>query len=331
MDGNQAISVVTGASGFVGSHLVELLLAKGHKVKCIVRKTSNLRWIKDKPVEIYDCGLYDKEKLKGVLKDADYLYHVAGIVKAKDWEGYYKGNVETTKNLLETVKEVNKNIKRVILVSSLTACGPSLDGKPVTEQTEPHPITRYGKSKYEEEKLAYKFMGEIPITIIMPHAIYGERDTEIFQYFKTYKAGLLPLIGFNKKNLNLIHVSDLVEGIFLASMSEKAIGQKYFMASEEIYDWPRIGKAIERAFGKKALTIRLPHFIVYAVAAVAEFFFLFSKNAATFNIEKARDWVQENWTCDVTKAKNELGYRQKVFLDEGIKRSIDWYKEMKWL
>lgn len=328
---NKTISVVTGASGFVGSHLVDLLLTKGHHVKCLIRKTSNPRWIKDKPVEIVDCGLYDKEALKKELKDVDYLFHVAGIVKAKDWEGYYRGNVETTKNLLETVKEVNPSIKRVILISSLTACGPSLDGKPVTEKTEPHPITRYGQSKYEEEKLANTFMSSIPITIIMPHAVYGERDTEIFQYFQLYKAGLLPLIGFGEKHLNLIHVSDLVNGIYLASTSEKSIGQKYFMASEEIYTWPRIGEAISKAFGKKAITIRLPHFLIYTVAAVAQFFSMFSKNAATFNLEKARDWVQKNWTCDVSKAMNDLGYRQKVSLDEGIKRSIDWYKEMKWL
>jgi len=328
---NKVVSVVTGASGFVGSHLVDYLLGKGHHVKCILRSTSNKRWLENKEVEIVDCGLYNKEALKTVLKDADYLYHVAGIVKAKDWEGYYRGNVETTKNLLESIKEANIPVKRVIIVSSLTACGPSLDGTPVSESTEPHPITRYGKSKYEEEKLARSFMDTIPITIIMPHAVYGERDTEIYQFFKTYKGGLMPLIGFNDKKLNLVHVSDLVEGIYLASVSEKAIGQKYFIASEEIYNWPMIGDAIAKAFGKKALTIRLPHVIVYTVAVFAEFFSIFSKGAATFNIEKAKDWVQPNWTCDVTKAKNELGFRQKVLLEEGIKRTIDWYREMKWL
>lgn len=325
------ISVVTGASGFVGSHLVDLLLEKGHHVKCILRKTSNRRWLEGKPVEIVDTGLYDKNSLKEVLKGADYLFHIAGIVKAKTWEDYYRGNVETTKNLLESVKEVNPAIKRVILVSSLTACGPSLDGKPVTEETEPHPITRYGKSKYEEEKLARKFMSDIPITIIMPHAVYGERDTEIYQFFKTYKGGLMPLIGFNEKRLNLIHVKDLVDGIYLASVSEKAIGQKYFIASEEIYNWPLIGDVIAKAFGRKALTIRIPHFLVYTIAFIAEGVTYFSKSAATFNIEKAKDWVQENWTCDVSKAKNEIGFRQNVLLEEGMKRTIDWYREMKWL
>jgi dihydroflavonol-4-reductase len=328
---NKIISVVTGSSGFVGSHLVDLLLAKGHHVRCLVRKSSNLRWLKDKPVEIFDCGLYDKEALKTVLKDADYLYHVAGIVKAKDWDGYYKGNVETTKNLLEVIKEVNQNIKRVIIVSSLTACGPSLDGIPVNELTTPHPITRYGKSKFEEEKLANSFMSSVPITIIMPHAVYGERDTEIYQFFKMYKGGLMTLIGFDDKKLNLVHVSDLVDGIYLASVSEKAVGQKYFIASEEIYNWPAIGEAISKAFGKKAITVKLPHFLVYTVAVFAQFFSMFSKQPATFNIEKAKDWVQPNWTCDVSKAKNELGFRQNVSLDEGIKRSIDWYREMKWL
>ncbi len=327
----KVISVVTGGSGFVGSHLVDLLLEKGHHVKCIVRKSSNLRWLKGKPVEIVNSGLYDKNLLKEILSDTDYLFHVAGIVKAKTWEDYYKGNVETTKNLLESVKEVNPKIKRVIIVSSLTACGPSLDGSPVTELTEPHPITRYGKSKYEEEKLAKSFMNSIPITIIMPHAVYGERDTEIYQFFKTYKGGLMPLIGFDQKKLNLVHVQDLVKGIYLASLSEKAVGQKYFIASEEIYNWPLIGDVIAKAFGKKALTLRIPHFLVYTIAFFAEGFSYFSKSAATFNMEKARDWVQPNWTCNVTKAKDELGFRQEILLEEGIKRTIDWYREMKWL
>ncbi|NLT52400.1 MAG: NAD-dependent epimerase/dehydratase family protein, partial [Ignavibacteria bacterium] len=97
------VSVVTGGTGFVGSHLADLLIAKGHKVKVIARNTSSMKWLEGKDIEVADCGLFDKEKLIQVVKDADYVFHVAGVVKAKEWEDYLKGNVETTKNVLDAV------------------------------------------------------------------------------------------------------------------------------------------------------------------------------------------------------------------------------------
>lgn len=325
------ISVVTGASGFVGSHLVDKLLKEGHHVKCILRKSSSLRWLEGKPVEIIDCGLFDKDALKNVLKDADYLFHVAGVVKAKTNEEYLRGNVETTRVLLEAVSEVNSNIKRVVIISSQTACGPSLDGKPCTEETKEHPITRYGKSKLAQEQLAMSYSDRLPISIVRAVAVYGPRDTEVYLVFKTYKQGLLGLIGFNRKLVNIIHVSDLVDGIYLAAINEKAKGQIYFIGSQEYYDWIQIGKAISKAMGKKALTVRVPHLIVYIVAFFAEFFSLFSSKAATFNIEKAKDFVQQYWICDVSKAVNELGFKQKISLEKGMQETVEWYRGMKWL
>ena len=325
------ISVVTGASGFVGSHLVDRLISEGHDVKCILRKSSSHRWLEGKPVQIIDCGLFDKEALKNVLKDADYLFHIAGVVKAKKEEGYFSGNVETTRTLLVVLSEVNTNIKRVVISSSMTACGPSLDGKPCTEEIPEHPITTYGRSKLEQEKVAKQFMDKLPISIVRLHAVYGERDTEIYKVFQTYKMGLMTLVGFDEKRLNIIHVEDAVNGIYNAAIKEKAKGEIYFLASEKTYTWPEISDAISKAFGRKALTIRIPHSIVYTVAAVAQFFAMFSSKAATFNLEKARDFVQKDWTCDVSKAMKDLEYRQMINLDDGMKRTIDWYKEMKWL
>ena len=328
---NKIISVVTGGSGFVGSHLVDLLISEGHQVRCIVRESSSLKWLEGKQVEIYKCGLFDKVELKEVMKDADYLFHVAGVVKAKKEEGYYKGNVETTRNLLDTILEVNNSIKRVLIVSSQTAAGPSPRMDAITEAHTPTPITTYGRSKLAQEQLAKSYMNKMPITIVRPSAVYGERDTEIYLIFKTYKQGLMTLVGFNDKRVSLIHVADLAKGIYKAAISEKGIGQTYFISSKEYYSWPQVSKVISKVMGKKALQLRIPHPIVYTVAAIAQFFAIFSSKAATFNLEKARDFVQTYWTCDISKAENELGYRQEVSLEEGLKRTIDWYREMKWL
>lgn len=327
----QSIAVVTGANGFVGSHLVDLLLSKNYRVRCLVRKSSNLRWLEGKNVEIYDTGLFDKEGIRKAFKDAEYIYHVAGVVKSKTKEGYFKGNVDTTRNLLEVALENSKTIKRFLVVSSQTVTGPSTKDKPVDETTECKPITTYGKSKLEEEKLVMSFKNKLPVTICRAPAVYGERDTEIFIYFNTFNKGLTTTIGFNKKELSLIHAIDLVEGFYLAATSDKAVGEIYFIGSEKFYSWEEINSITSKILNKKPIIVKVPHFLVYTIAAIAQFFALFSSKPATLNIEKAKDITQQYWTCNTSKAIRDLGYRQKISIEEGIWRTCDWYKQMKWL
>jgi nucleoside-diphosphate-sugar epimerase len=328
---NNSIAVITGANGFVGSHLVDLLLEKNFKVRCITRKSSNLRWLNGKNIEIHNCGLFDKEGLKKAFKDAEYIFHVAGVVKSKKPEGYFKGNVDTTKFLLQTALEFRENIKRFLIVSSFTATGPSQPGKHVTEETECHPITTYGRSKLEEEKTAESFMDKLPITICRAPAVYGERDTEILIFFKTFKKGLMTTIGFNRKEISLIHVSDLVNGLYLAAINTKSINEIYFISSENYYTWEEVGDVTSKIMKKRPLKVKVPHFMVFTIAAVAQFFALFSSKPATLNIEKARDITQTSWTCDTSKAVRDLGYHQKISLEEGIRRTVEWYEKMKWL
>lgn len=328
---DKQVAVVTGGTGFVGSHLVDLLLDKGFEVRCITRRSSDLRWLKGKDVKIFDCGLYNKEALKEVIKDSDYLFHVAGVVKSKTREGYFKGNVETTRTLIEATLESGTSLKRFLVVSSQTVTGPSLDGNPVNEETECKPITTYGKSKLEEEKLVLSYKDKLPITICRAPAVYGERDTEIFIYFKTFSKGLTTTIGFNEKKLSLIHVLDLVNGFYLAATKDIAIGKIYFISSEEFYTWPQINEITSKIIGRKPIVIKVPHFMVYTIAAVAQFAAMFSSKPATLNIEKAKDITQQYWICDTSKAVKELSYHQSISIEEGINRTIDWYKKMKWI
>ena len=328
---SKQIAVVTGSNGFVGSHLVDLLLDKNFSVRCVVRESSNLKWLDGKDIEIFKCGLFDKGGLATALKDADYIYHVAGVVKSKTKEGYFTGNVETTRNLLDVALEQNKNLKRFVVVSSLTVTGPSLNGQPVNEETECAPLTTYGKSKYEEEKLALGYKDKLPITICRAPAVYGERDTEIFIYFQNFAKGVTTKIGFDKKILDLIHVADLVEGFYMAAISDKAIGEVYFISSEKFYSWDEINSITSKVLNKKAVKILVPHSLVYTIAAIAQFFSLFSSKAATLNLEKAKDLVQHAWICDTSKAMRDFGYRQNVSIEEGVERTCKWYKEMKWI
>ncbi len=328
---NNSIAVVTGANGFVGSHLVDLLLGKNYKVRCIIRKTSNLRWLEGKNVEIYDNGLFDNDGLRKAFKDAEYIFHVAGVVKSKKPEGYFKGNVDTTRNLLNVSLEFKDTIKRFLIVSSQTATGPSLNSKPVNEETECHPITTYGRSKLAQEKLSQAYMDRIPITICRAPAVYGERDTEILIFFKTFNKGLMTTIGFDKKKISLIHVIDLVNGFLLAAVNDNAKNQIYFISSEKYYTWKEIGNVTSNITGKNPIKVKVPHSVVFSIASAAQFFAMFSSKPATLNIEKAKDITQNSWTCDTSKAINDLDYHQKISIEEGIKRTVEWYKEMKWI
>lgn len=328
---NRPIAAVTGANGFVGSHLVDFLLEKNIEVRCIVRKSSNLQWLEGKDLKIFDCGLFDKEGLREAFKGVNYIFHIAGVVKAKDESGYFKGNVESTKILLEVAEEMKDQLKRFVVVSSQTVSGPAQKGKPVNEEMKPNPLTTYARSKLKQEEVALSYKDVFPITICRAPAIYGERDTEIFIYFQVFNRGLTTLIGFDKKELSLLHVADLAEGLYLAAISEESSGEIYFISSEKYYNWDEVGKVTSKVLGKKAFRIRIPHFIVFTIAAFAQFFAMFSSKPATLNIEKARDLVQSYWICDTSKAMRELGYRQKVSLEEGIKRTCEWYKKMKWI
>ena len=329
---DKQIAIVTGANGFVGSHLVDYLLTKDFEVRCIVRKSSNLRWLKNKNVIIFDCGLFNKDGIRKAFNGANYIFHVAGVVKAKNEAGYFRGNVEATKVLLEVAEEFKENIKKFLIVSSQTVSGPSSSiNNPVNEETDCKPLTTYARSKLKQEQVTLAFKEIFPVTICRAPAIYGERDTEIFIYFQVFNRGLTTMIGFDKKELSLLHVADLVEGLYLAAISDKANGEIYFISSEKFYTWDEVGKITSKVLNKKAFRIRLPHFIVFTVAAFAQFFAMFSSKPATLNIEKAKDLTQRYWTCDTSKAIRDLGYSQKISIEEGIKRTCDWYKQMKWI
>jgi dihydroflavonol-4-reductase len=328
---NRQTAVVTGANGFVGSHLVDLLIENNYIVRCITRKSSNLKWLKNKDIQIFDSGLLDKEGLRKAFQGADYIYHVAGVIKSKKPEGYFHGNVETARVLLETAIEFKDTIKKFLVVSSQTAAGPSYNGKVITEDDPCNPITTYGRSKLAEEELAKSFMNLLPITICRAPAVFGDRDTEIFIFFKTFSKGLMTTIGFDKKLISLIYVKDLVKGFMLAAESEKSTGQTYFISSEKYYTWDEIGEITAKVLGKNPIKIKVPHSIVYTIAAVAQIMAMFSSKPATLNIEKSKDLTRNAWICDTSKAIRELNYHQTIPIEEGIKRTCEWYKQQGWL
>ncbi len=321
---------VTGSTGFIGSHLVERLIKKGYRVKCLVRKHSNNKWLKKLPVEYVYGDLFDVEPLRKAISDVQYIYHIAGVTASRTKRGYFLGNQEATKVLLKAA-ETNSNLKRFVLAGSLSAVGPSTDGKTVNEESKLQPITTYGKSKLAAEKEVLSFQDKIPFTIVRIPAVYGPRDTATLDFFKTVNNGIIPLVGFKNKYVNILHVDDVVDGLILAGEHPDAVGKTYFIGSDKAYTWEDIGKVTQEIIHRKTIKVRIPEFIVVIVAAIYHLIDIFSKKPSVFNFEKSKDIIADAWICDILKAKNELGFQQKITLEEGVKETFKWYKEVGWI
>ena len=326
-------TLVTGATGFIGSHLAERLAADGHDVRILLRETSNRKWIEGIDADLVVGSLSDVDSLKRAVEGVDVVYHIAGVVASKDRAGFYRGNVDATRNLLMAIEEVNPEIKRFLHSSSLAAVGPaSRADAPVDEGFAFRPITTYGESKADAETVVLEYAERIPTTIIRPPAVYGPRDVGIYTFFQVAARGIAPLIGSDRKLVSLVHVDDLVNGMVMAAESEKAIGETYFISSEEFYDWRQVGDITARVLGrKKPRYIGIPHGLVHLVAGVSGFIGRFQSKPPILDREKGRDITQPYWICSVDKAKNDFGYAQRVSIEKGIEGTVGWYKEHGWL
>jgi dihydroflavonol-4-reductase len=325
------IAFVTGGTGFIGSHLIDRLLTKGYHVRALVRNPRNLGFLKGLPIEIIEGDLFSTEALERAITGADYVYHVAGLVAAKSKAEFYRGNRDATRNMAEITARVNPTVKKFVHISSQTAVGPGSGMSPVNESTPPHPLTTYGKSKLASEEEVLKFKEKIPVTILRVSAVYGPRDTATFDYFKSAYMGLELLIGFHDTYVSLVHSTDLVTGIILAGEKDVAKGQIYFLGSEQYYTWNEIGYVTKNVLNRSLFRVRVPKPLVFVIAGISGLASQFKQKPSVLNFEKAYDLTQDNWCCDISKAKNELGYRQEVTLADGVKETIAWYLQNKWM
>ena len=323
--------LVTGATGFVGSHVADRLIEKGHEVRALVRQTSSMAWLDGKSIEQVKGNMLEAESLEHAVKNVDAVVHVAGVTAARTKEGFFAGNQLATRALLEAVRRYNPRLSRFVLCSSQAAVGPSLDGQPITELTPPHPITTYGKSKRAAEEESERARQDFPVTILRLSAVYGPRDTAVLTFFQTVNKRLKPLIGLQDKHINLVHVADVAESVVLSLEHDASRNETYFISSEQQYTWREISELTAEILNKRGVVIKLPHALVYGVAGLSEFLSIFQKKPSVLNWEKGRDIVQANWTCSVEKAKQEIGYRQRVSLEDGIKETTEWYRQQGWL
>lgn len=316
---------VTGATGFIGSHLVDALLKRGCEVTCLVRASSSLIYLEGLNVRLVygDCCIADS--ISEAIKDSDYIFHIAGLTKAKNTDDFHKVNVVGTANLLNVVLKSGHNINRFFYLSSLAATGPSYNGFPLKEDCEPRPVSVYGRSKYEAERLVYSCKDKLPVTIIRPPAVYGPKDKDMLMFFKMISKGYVPYWG--KSFYSFIYVEDLINGIIESSLSKEAEGEIFFISDGCIYSSDDVVNAVSDAVEKKPFKLPVPDFIMPLFGSISERF----KNVTIINTDKVKELKYKNWTCDSGKINRLINIAPRVKMKEGAKWTADWYRIHKWL
>jgi dihydroflavonol-4-reductase len=310
---------------------MELLLQRGIQVRCLVRRSRpNLGWAEGLPIEIVRGSYYDVDSLREAIGTADYVLHIAGVTKARKPREYNDGNVLSTRNLLEAAA-TNPNLKKFCFISSLTATGPSADGKQVDEDTPCNPITTYGITKLEAETICQLYATRIPLVILRPPAVYGPRDHDGLEIFQWASKGYIPAMGSKEKMVSLIYGPELARAIVEATISEKTTGETYFVSDRQSYSLYETMVKIAGMSGKRAKTLVIPKWLLYGLAGVTEAFSVFQSGPPVLNIEKVRDLVQKNWVCSPRKLEEHIGFRTQVSIEDGLRRTLDWYKEYGWL
>jgi len=323
--------LVTGGTGFVGSHLVGLLLARGYDVACLVRDPGRLNWLSGLKVRVVVGDCSDPRSLGNAVRNVSVIYHVAGLTKAFRSADYYAVNQQGTRNVLEACGTYNPDLRKFVLVSSLAAVGPALGSGPVTDRDEPHPVSDYGKSKLLAEEEALKFKKQFPIVIIRPSAVYGPRDLDVFELFKWAAKGVILDVRGGERYLNWCYVEDLAEALLLAGERTVPSGSIYFAAEDRVYSTTEFHQALLRTGGVQARVISVPVWMGYAIGAASEAAGFVSGRATIMTRQKVREAVQQYWTCDLAKARQDLGFIAQVPLEQGLERTWKWYREQKWI
>jgi nucleoside-diphosphate-sugar epimerase len=324
-------ALVTGASGFVGSHISDVLIERGWRVRCLVRKTSDLRWLSPDRVELVYGDVVDPHSLEKATDGVDVVFHAAGTTRAPDEAAYRRHNTEGTRNVARVAASQSTPPRRVILVSSLAAGGASLPGRPRGEEDDDRPLGIYGRSKLDAERALREQEGKLAWTILRPPAVYGPRDSGFILLARMAARGWIPGVTGPKQPVTVIHGRDLARGVVDAAESTRSVGRVYYLTHPELTTILDMGRSMARAMGKRARSLPLPRaalpglgWLINAVAGA-------TGRSAPLPEDRLQDLLAPAWTCDPSRAREEFGFEAKVDLSSGIPETVEWYRREGWL
>lgn len=328
--------LITGASGFIGSFIVEEALRKGFDTWAAVRKSSSKEYLKDERINFIELNLSSKAQLIEQLRghDFDYVVHAAGVTKCLNKQDFHRINTEGTKNLIDAILELQMPLKRFVFVSSLSIFGAIKEQQPYDEIREtdtPQPNTEYGRSKLAAEKYLESLGSRVPYIILRPTGVYGPREKDYFMMAKSIKQHSDFAVGYKRQDITFVYVSDVVQAIFLA-LDKGENGRKYFLSDGEVYQSTTFSDLIHEELGRPWwIRITAPVWVLRIITFCGEYIGKMTGKVTALNNDKFNILRQRNWRCDIQPAIDELGYKPTVKLADGVRKSIKWYKEQGWL
>lgn len=321
---------LTGANGFVGSHIAESCLKEEFQLTCLLRKSSDTTFIRNLIYTRVTGDINDENALSRFVRNQNIIIHNAGLTKAKNESEYMEVNANGTKNILNAILQFNPKIRRFILISSQAAVGPTSSSEPLDESIPKRPITAYGRSKARAEEICQEYSNKIPITIIRPPAIFGPREKDIYEYFRIINKGIQPVIG-QENTFSVVSIQNLVKGILISIHKQNKNLECYFITDEGDYTWDQFSSMIADQLNKKPIKIKIPNWIVIIMVGINEVYSKIFKKAVLLNKEKLKEMKQTRWVVTSQKATKELGYRPVLTTKQAIAITVDWYKENGWL
>jgi len=336
--------LITGASGFIGSFIVEEALRRGFETWAAVRGSSSRQFLTDNRIHFIELNLSSEEQLCEQLKDHqfDYVVHAAGVTKCLNKADFHRINTEGTQNLVRAIIALKMPLRRFVYISSLSIMGAIREQQPYTEileSDEARPNTAYGRSKLEaeqwlcllNEKLEMRNEELFPFVILRPTGVYGPRERDYFMMAKSIQSHTDFAVGYKQQDITFVYVTDVVQAVFLAC--EKGVtGRKYFLSDGEVYQSSTFSNLIRKELGNPWwIRITAPIWVLRVVTFVGEYVGRLTGKVTALNNDKYNIMRQRNWRCDIEPARRELGYEPKVKLEEGVRRSIKWYKDNGWL
>ena len=336
--------LITGASGFIGSFIVEEALRRGFETWAAVRKSSSREWLQDERIKFIELSLNSKEQLVEQLrgKDFDYVVHAAGVTKCLNRQDFRRINTEGTKNLAEALIELQMPLKRFVYLSSLSIFGAIKEEQPyedIRESDTPNPNTEYGRSKLEAEQYLDSLgianpqqQGKfLPYIILRPTGVYGPREKDYFVMAKSIKQHTDFAVGNKRQDITFVYVTDVVQAVFLA-LDHGDNGRRYFLSDGQVYQSATFSNLIREELGRPWwIRITAPVWVLRVITFFGEYISRMTGKVSVLNNDKFNILKQRNWRCDILPAIDELGYQPKVTLEEGVRRTIKWYKENGWI
>lgn len=331
--------LITGASGFIGSTLVEEAIQRGFEVWAAVRPTSSRRYLTDPRIHFIELNLGDEAELSRQLKAHvqangpwQYVVHAAGATKCRRPSDFARVNTQGTLFLARQLVETGAICSRFVFISSLSICGPlhEADYAPFTEADTPRPNTAYGRSKVDAEA-GLKAIEGLDYVVLRPTGVYGPRERDYFLMAKSIAQHVDFSIGFRRQVITFIYVKDLVNAALLALTNGRS-GQAYNLSDGGEYDSRTFSDLLQKNMGVKGVMhICAPLWVLHAVCAVAGTWAGLMGKTATLNLDKYRIMKQRNWRCDIARARQELHYEPEYDLERGVSETVAWYKSEAWI